>query len=64
VFASALVQRNEELEDRVASQAVEAEVDAADARARLLEAQESLARLQETVERRDELGSSLRRSRR
>ena len=56
-FASALVRRNEELEEQVASQAVMAEVDAADARARLLEAQESLARLQETVEHRDELGS-------
>jgi hypothetical protein len=56
MFASALVERNEELEDQVASQAVEAEVEAADARARLLETQESLARLQETVEHRDELG--------
>jgi chromosome segregation ATPase len=55
-FASALVQRNEELEDQVASQAVKAEVDAADGRALLLETQESLARLQETVEHRDELG--------
>jgi chromosome segregation ATPase len=58
-FASALVQRNEELEEQVASQAVRAEVDAADARARLLETQESLARLQETVGHRDELGSSV-----
>ncbi len=57
MFASALVQRNEELEEQVASQAVEAEVEAADARARLLETRESLARLQETVEHRDELGS-------
>src|SRR4029453_7703456 len=56
-FASALVRRNEELEEQVASQAVMAEVDAADARARLLEAQESLARLEEIVEHRDELGS-------
>jgi DNA repair exonuclease SbcCD ATPase subunit len=56
-FASALVRRNEVLEEQVASQAVQAEVDAADARARLLEAQGSLARLQETVEHRDELGS-------
>jgi chromosome segregation ATPase len=58
-FASALVQRNEELEEQVASQAVRAEVEAADARARLLETQGSLARLQETVEHRDELGSSV-----
>jgi DNA repair exonuclease SbcCD ATPase subunit len=56
-FASALVRRNEVLEEQVASQAITAEVDAADARARLLEAQESLARLQETVVHRDELGS-------
>ena len=56
-FASALVRRNEVLEEQVASQAVQAEVDAADARARVLEAQGSLARLQETVEHRDELGS-------
>ena len=56
-FASALARRNEELEEQVASQAVKAEVDAADARARLLETQGSLARLQETVEHRDELGS-------
>jgi chromosome segregation ATPase len=56
MFASALVQRNEELEKQVASQAVQAEVEAADARARLLETRESLARLQETVEHRDELG--------
>ena len=56
-FASALVRRNEQLEEQAASQAVQAEVDAADARARLLEAQGSLARLQETVEHRDELGS-------
>ena len=55
-FASALVRRNEVLEEQVASQAVQAEVEAADARARLLEAQGSLARLQETVEHRDELG--------
>ena len=56
-FASALVRRNEQLEEQAASQAVQAEVDAADARARLLEAQGSLARLQETVEHRDELGA-------
>jgi peptidoglycan hydrolase CwlO-like protein len=56
-FASALERRNEELEDQVASQAVSAEVDAADARARLIEAQQSLARLRETVEHHDELGS-------
>jgi chromosome segregation ATPase len=56
-FASALVRRNEVLEEQVASQAVLAEVDAADARARVLEAQGSLARLQETVEHRDEPGS-------
>ena len=51
------MRRNEVLEEQVASQAVQAEVDAADARARVLEAQGSLARLQETVEHRDELGS-------
>ena len=54
--AGALARRNDELEQQVASQTVRAEADA-DARARLVETQGSLARLQETVERGSELGS-------
>ena len=54
--AGALSRRNDELEEQVASLAARAEAEATDARARLLETQGSLARLQETAERGDDGG--------
>ena len=54
--AGALSRRNDELEEQVASLAAKAEAEAAEARARLLETQGSLARLQETAERGDDGG--------